>query len=662
MSRPRIQLNGIDVTQWPSVDTNALSAPAKAHFERRLRAIEHYVTGLSVRQVYAETNVRPQQLYRLIARCLTPHDDGRLFGYRGLLPRIHVNAYTRRTQVTQLSAAGSRGTAGAFAYLLERYPALDDWLNQQIRHHRVVLKQHSAEDRLRTRLIGIGALHIDFIHQCRKQGLKPNEYPLNVMRAGRGALTHFVKAQMLSGFAEGARAAGATHFKGRPQQDVLIAPTPSRPMEVVEFDAHQLDLRLKIVVQDPLGHEQTFEIERVWLLVILDVYSRAVLGYHLTLAQEYSRYDVIRTIEKTLEPHTAMNFTLPGVGYGADGGFPSQRFMELGYATWQWFKLDNAKANLADDTVQALCEFVGCFMNAGPAHTPDDRPYIERFFGTLAQGFSARLPGYVGNGPQDLRHALSISNGDVRLFLSITELEQLMEASIAAYNATPHSGIHGHSPLAVIEQSIRGRGAMLSWLPEGKRRAMYLMQTPKRTRVRGYLAQGIRPHVTFYQVRYTNAVLAASAIWIGKEIRLYYNSQDLRTVRAFLADGTEIGVLKAQGAWGEYPHDLALRRAIMKETGRKRFGRVLDASFLSNYVEQKRKDAKRSRRAASEMARTLRALAAVPTALSNAPAPVADAPGITQAEDGAPVTTPSPSPAQQRIEPIKLRIGSGYVS
>ena len=68
---------------------------------------------------------------------------------------------------------------------------------------------------------------------------------------------------------------------------------------------------------------------------------------------------------------------------------------ELGYATWQWFKLDNAKANLADDVRHALAEFIGCFIDAGPPHTPDDRPYIERFFGSVAANLSSRLPGYT---------------------------------------------------------------------------------------------------------------------------------------------------------------------------------------------------------------------------------------------------------------------------
>ena len=36
------------------------------------------------------------------------------------------------------------------------------------------------------------------------------------------------------------------------------------------------------------------EIERVWLLAIIDVATRAILGYTICLRSEYSRYDVIR--------------------------------------------------------------------------------------------------------------------------------------------------------------------------------------------------------------------------------------------------------------------------------------------------------------------------------------------------------------------------------
>ncbi|MET1083882.1 MAG: hypothetical protein ABWY12_12670 [Burkholderiales bacterium] len=101
---------------------------------------------------------------------------------------------------------------------------------------------------------------------------------------------------------------------------------------------------------------------------------------------------MIRTIEAALEPHRQRAFTLPGVGYGAPGGFPSIMLPEPGFATRRWIKLDNAKANLSKDGRHALTEFLGCFIDVGPRHTPDDRPYIERFLGSIATSLFARTP------------------------------------------------------------------------------------------------------------------------------------------------------------------------------------------------------------------------------------------------------------------------------
>ena len=198
-----------------------------------------------------------------------------------------------------------------------------------------------------------------------------------------------MKTEKLGSFGAAARSAGASHLKGLPYRaDGVGSPAATRPFQVVEFDGHRLDIRLKVVVRDPLGFEHEFEMERVWLLVIIDVCTRVVLAYHLVLAREYSRYDVIKTIEKALEPHRARPFTLEGLSYGPQDGFASQRLPELAYVTWEWMKLDNAKANLADETLTALCEFVGCLVDAGPLYSPDDRPYIERFFGTIASRLS----------------------------------------------------------------------------------------------------------------------------------------------------------------------------------------------------------------------------------------------------------------------------------
>lgn len=476
------------------------------------------------------------------------------------------------------------------------------------------------------------------------------DYPFNTDHMGIRSLASAVRAACLQTFERGARLAGASHLKGLPSEARSV-PAALQALDVVEFDGHRLDVRLKVVVRDPLGFEQEFEIERIWLLVIVDVWSRAVLGYHVSLNREYSRYDVIRTIENALAPHRSRQFTLPGVGYGAAGGFPSGKLTESGYATWQWFKLDNAKANLAGDVQYALADFIGCLIDAGPAHSPDDRPYIERFFGTVASSLSSRLPGYTGTNARDIRRALADPKGNLRLYVSLNELEDLLEASLAQYNATAHNGLNGRTPLEAVEHSVRGRGAMLNWLPAAKRRTLCLMHTPHTSTVRGYLDQGQRPHVNFHGVRYTNTLLASTALLLGKKLRLYYNSQDLRTVRAFADDGAEIGVLKAQGAWGEIVHDLKLRQEVVRLRGRKHLASAMNHEGLTQFIEDKLAKAKRSRRGASELTQALRALAVAPTSVSPPAPPTAPADPVSSA----------PPSATARVKPRRLSIPSGYV-
>ncbi len=661
MNRRRDDLQNIDTSTWPCVDVNALTAEKKAAFTQYQKAVDLFASRTTVGEIEKLTCVNRRQLYRLLDRCLKQADDGQIFGYRGLLKHRRIVAYVRTAQLSADCSITGQGFVGAFALLLERYPQLADWLKRKIRERAVTLHQVSTDGVLKTRLRQLDKLHAGFLMQCRAVGLTPADYPMNTDRRGIRSLSAYVTAAMLNNFGMAARAAGASHLKGMPRTDGGIV-AAVRPYQVVEFDGHRLDVRLKIVIKDPLGFEQEFEIERIWLLVIIDVCTRAVLGYHLVLSREYSRYDVIKTIEKALMPHQPRKFTLEHVGYGEAGGFPSGKLPELGYAIWERMRLDNAKANLAGETMTALCEFVGCAADAGPPHQPDDRPYIERFFGTIASTLSSRLPGYTGSNPRDLRRALADPKGNLRLFVSLTEMEELMEAAIAGYNATPHGGVNSRSPLEAMEYLVRGKGHMLNWLPESKRHTLCLMQTAHRCRVRGYLAQGTRPHINLFQVRYTSEVLAASTSLLGKDLRVYYNSDDLRTVRAFLADGSELGILKAQGAWGEISHDLKLRREIMKLRGKRRMAFTIDQEFIERFVATKKEKAKKSRRAASDLAKTLRVLASAPTA--NTP------PGPPKSAESEPkkyepveqdVAVEAPT-TRQKIEPQKLTIASGFTT
>src|SRR5471032_189226 len=535
MNRRRDDLQKIDTSAWAAVDPNALAAAKRKTFEARYEAINLYATGQTLREIEKQTSINSRQLYGLLDRCLTQADDGRLVGFRGLLKHDRFGSYARTAKLPAEYSASGKGLAGAFAFLLEQHPPLAQWLTQKIRKRAVTLHQVSTDGPLKTRLSKLANLHAGFLTQCRAVGITAADYPLNTDRMGIRSLSAYVTAKILTNFGDAARTAGATHLKGMPGAAGRGA---VRPYQVVEFDGHQLDVRLKIVIRDPLGFEQEFEIERIWLLVIIDVCTRAVLGF---------------------------------------------------------------------------------------------------------------------------RRALADPKGNLRLFVSLAEMEELMEASIAGYNATPHDGLNGRTPLEAMEYLVRGKGQMIWWLPEAKRRTMCLMQTAHRCRVRGYLVQGTRPHINLFQVRYTSDVLAASGVLLGRELRIYYNSDDLRTVRAFLSDGSELGILKAQGAWGEIRHDLKLRREIMKLRAKKRLAFTVTQEFIDRFVEEKRKKAKHSRRAASDLERTMRTLANAPTT-NTPPGPPKSGPVAPAAAP--PATTDSALPAQtpQKIEPLKLTIPSGFTT
>lgn len=662
MNRRKPEFQTIDLSIWPMVDPLALSLEKREAFEKMCRAIGSYVAGKAVRVIEQETGINSHQLYRFLYRCLKPAEDGTIYGYRGLVKYSRIADYIRKEKISPVFVGSGSGLAGAFALLLDSYPVLQQWLKQKLKQHAVVLKQISTDGALKVRLIGIHNLHSGFIIQCRAAGITATDYPLNTKRFGIRSFSSYVKGEMLTSYGTAARAAGAQNLKGLPQESETSPKAATYPFQVVEFDGHRLDIRLKIVIRDPLGFEQEFEIERIWLLVIIDVCTRAVLGYHLVLSREYSRYDVIKTIERAISPHQARVFQLPNVGYGVSGGFPSGKLPELGYAIWERMRLDNAKANLSNETMIALCEFIGCVVDAGPPHHPDDRPYIERFFGTIASSLSSRMPGYTGSSSKDVRRALGDAKSSLRLFVSLSEMEELMEASIATYNATPHLGLNGKSPLEAMAYFIRTKSQIISWLPELKRRTMCLMQTAHRCRVRGYLSQGTRGHITLFQVRYTNHVLAVGGALLGKDLRIYYNSDDLRTVRAFLHDGTEIGVLKAQGAWGEIIHDLKMRREIMKMRGKKKLGFTISQEFIDRYVEAKKSKAKKSRRAATDLERTLRTLAGAPTTKTSQVIKETSEPKDDAHASDATTSDEFIHTEDIKIEPQNLTIGWGYTS
>ncbi|MGA8056292.1 MAG: integrase, partial [Burkholderiales bacterium] len=290
MSRPRRLDDSLySIAHWPTVSAALLPQDRRAEYRRREGAIRAFLDGKSIARVEKGFGIDRRQIYHLLKRCVAKHADGRVFGFRGLLPFVRVRGYVRRAPVATRTRRSKAGAAGAMSALLSCHPALEDFVDRAIHQNDIMLDE-------RGRLDGLARVHTQFIEKCRELGIAPHEYPRNQDQRGVRALAAFIRTRLAS-FARAATAAGAEHVPP-PWLDTKGAGRAAlRPFDVVQFDGHRLDLRLRVRLVDPYGLTYDIECDRPWLLVILDVASRAVLGWHLALAEEYSRRDVIKCVQ-----------------------------------------------------------------------------------------------------------------------------------------------------------------------------------------------------------------------------------------------------------------------------------------------------------------------------------------------------------------------------
>lgn len=648
-----------DPSAWPTVAWPALSSTQQTIFRAREEAVRRYCRREPLRDIEAATGVPLNSVRRLYERCLQPHPDGRAQGFRALIPFERVKSYRRSAKIAR---PGRAGKAGAFALLLERHPELETLIVSELQAHHVVVRQGPRG----LVLSGLGALHKRFRQMCLDLGLSERDYPLVQAEQGIRSLAAATKLIATRTFESAARAALAQKRSGgvRPNAEGLPL-VAALPYDAVEFDGHRVDVRLRIVFERVAGVEESFEIERVWLLTILDVCSRAVLGYHIVLEPEYSRFDVLKTVERSLVPWRPPVLTIPGLRYAPGAGMPSERLPELGYAVWNLFRFDNAHANLAQDTLRMLTEIVGCGAHAGPAYRPNERPHIERFFGTLASVLVHRLPGTTGASPDDPRRRIAELTGSAPAVVRVDELMELTAVAIANYNAGPHASLGGRSPLETLGYYLGEKHIALRWLAEPMRRHLCLLQHEHEGHVRGNIARGERAYIHFFGARYTSHSLAGRADLIGQPVRLYFDAEDVRALRVFDAGGRELCIVEVQGGWRYTAHTLRMRREILALVRERKLRVVHHADPVQCYLDYLRQNAGKRRRSASK-AETAR------RAIENAsPAPQAPPGPAGSAGKGAAVSVRTPQTATASatdtgkasgpVRGKRLIIGSGQV-
>ncbi len=556
MSRP----DDLDVKNFPEVDPPDWdpvilpddNSAKSALFRRRVKAMRAMVgRGQSSREVGEAFRFRERELFRLRKRCLTVREDGMPYGYEALWPGRRLVAYTRRT-------ANPIGGGGQLTQLFERYPQIqkevvDAFLGRK------------RKGKARERQMRFVAVWRVFLEACEQASVARDAYPYTSRDSGREALRRFCKRLHKHGlfraYVHGRHGENAARVADA-ASDGRVRGRTLRPYEWVQLDGHRLDAIATVEVVDWQGVARDLVLERCWLIVVIDVASRAILGYTISLLRNYSSEDVQDAIAHALTPWKPKPTVRTRVPYQQGAGLPSGVIPGCGWRAFDRISFDNAFAQQSFATQKQIIATVFSSTNTNPPAKPIAHAVVERVFGTITQWLSQRLPSTVGSGPRDTRkHKPAEAAQKYRI--RFEDLEELIDVTIANYNAQPHKGLDGLSPMQFIRRSMASRSALVRHIVPPHQQHMPIHNRSFARVVRGSVDRGIRPYVEFLGVRYRNQALAIASERIGEKVQLVVNTKDIRTVQAYDENGLFIGQLSAPDIWMQRPHSIRTRRAIL---------------------------------------------------------------------------------------------------
>lgn len=550
----------VDLQGWPVIDELALPPERGALYRRREHAIRLYLEGATDAQIRAACGMCRVQTYRLLTeRCLKPHPDGHVYGWRGLLPYTRVKSYDRKVPLALNAWSG--GAAGALQWVFES-PAgrgFEDKLRE-----RILGKRAELEASRRPRMV----VFRWFLAELRERGFeRRGEWPFNVEKRGYVTLARYIdrvlaghpaRARELAGGQEAVRKARAGDGTRRP---------PLAPFERVECDAHKLDTRMVVLVPSPHGGTEPRVIHRLWVVVLVEVASRAVLGYHLSLRRECAAEDVLRAVRCALMPWVPRDLQFSDAAYVPGAGLPSHRFPQLVGACWNEFSVDGALANICTRVESVLRDVVDARIvkpqdpaSYSSRRSKDDRPFVESFFGHLAAGGFHRLATTTGSSPAGKRGA-DPDAAAMATHFQFEYAQELLDTLIANYNATPHSGLGYRSPLGQLEQLM----AADTWAPRlaDQDAVRRLVGVRKLCTLLGGVKTGRRPHFHFANARYSAEWLCLRTDLLGQAFWLQLdNEDDARYATVSTRQGLFLGAVRAAPPWHLTPHSLYVRAAI----------------------------------------------------------------------------------------------------
>lgn len=351
------------------------------------------------------------------------------------------------------------------------------------------------------------------------------------------------------------RKAITTRLKARPQSEVLarregykaardrFGPVTGSlethwPLSLVQIDHTLVD----VIVVDSVSRQP---IQRPWLTLAIDVYSRCVVGFHLSLEPPSATSVALCITHAVLEK----------------AGWLALRQIEADWPVQGLFArlhLDNAK-EFRSEALRRGCEQYGIAIDYRPVRTPHYGGHIERLIGTM-MGKIHLLPGTTFS---DVK-AKGDFDSEKTAAMTLPELERWLGHAIAGvYHRDLHRAL-GTTPLAAWKRGIEGdagtlgRGAPAT--VADSRRLLIDFLPIERRMVR-------REGVFLHSIAFYSDVLRT---WIGERQKMIvrYDPRDLSRIYLLAPDGQYYDLTYrdlSRPSISLWEHRLALKR--LREEG-----------------------------------------------------------------------------------------------
>ena len=445
---------------------------------------------VAVRAAAAELGLSERHLYTLIRRCREGH-----------------------AEVTALLPAGPSGGRGK-----SRLPAASEALI-----HRVV-----DEAYLTTQKPTAAALIRDVHHRCRQARLQ-----LPSGRTIRRRLEQIPIKERRRRGEEGAKEV-PVHGPSTPA---------SYPFDFIQMDHTKVDL----ILVDPVDRQP---IGRPWVTLAVDVHSRCIAGFHLTLEPPSA------TSVGLCLTHVAAEKAPWLERIGVTAGWPvAGKPARIG--------VDNAK-EFHSAAFERGCGQHGIAIAWRPPGRPQVGGIIERVIGTLMELVHA-LPGTTFSNPTER----GSYDSDRTACLTLEELERWLAVAIAKYyHSRPHEGLGGEQPSHRYEAGLRALAAEGRSVPAPRQARVFLIDfLPV---VRRWLR---RDGITIDHITYFSHALRSWIVARDRPAPLLIRRDPRDLSRVFVLDAKDDSYLEVPYRTLQRPtitlweHRLALRRLRARRRG-----------------------------------------------------------------------------------------------